>query len=225
MNGSSSTTTATATSTSGSRTTSRSTRPSAIRACRRSTPTRGPSPCGPAVAALPQRRPRSGGRQRPLHRRHEGGRPRGSRREDDGRGRLRLRRRRRPRRLHRARLDGQRALAQRRREVRRSRSMPGSRSDGSGNPMASMHGTVGDCDGDGAFDLFVPNLAEGCLYRQRDGSRRPALSRGSLFVRGGRAARSRGDASRAAARGACSSPTSTSTATTTCWWCSAARST
>jgi hypothetical protein len=37
--------------------------------------------------------------------------------------------------------------------------------DGSGHPMASMHGTVGDCDGDGAFDLFVPNLAEGCLYR------------------------------------------------------------
>ena len=37
--------------------------------------------------------------------------------------------------------------------------------DNAGNPMASMHGTVGDVDGDGAFDLFVPNLAEGCLYR------------------------------------------------------------
>jgi hypothetical protein len=37
--------------------------------------------------------------------------------------------------------------------------------DRSGHPMASMHGTVGDIDGDGRFDLFVPNLDEGCLYR------------------------------------------------------------
>jgi len=37
--------------------------------------------------------------------------------------------------------------------------------DKNGQAMASMHGTVGDCDGDLSFDLFVPNLAEGCLYR------------------------------------------------------------
>jgi hypothetical protein len=39
--------------------------------------------------------------------------------------------------------------------------------DRNGQPMASMHGTVGDVDGDGRFDLFVPNLAEGCLFRNR----------------------------------------------------------
>jgi enediyne biosynthesis protein E4 len=37
--------------------------------------------------------------------------------------------------------------------------------DKNGKPMASMHGTVGDLDGDGRFDLFVPNLEEGCLFR------------------------------------------------------------
>jgi len=37
--------------------------------------------------------------------------------------------------------------------------------DKNGQAMASMHGTVGDVDGDRAFDLFVPNLAEGCLFR------------------------------------------------------------
>jgi hypothetical protein len=37
--------------------------------------------------------------------------------------------------------------------------------DKNGQAMASMHGTVGDIDGDLAYDLFVPNLAEGCLYR------------------------------------------------------------
>src|SRR5262249_53881982 len=37
--------------------------------------------------------------------------------------------------------------------------------DKNGEAMASMHGTVGDVDGDLSFDLFVPILAEGCLYR------------------------------------------------------------
>jgi hypothetical protein len=37
--------------------------------------------------------------------------------------------------------------------------------DKNGQAMASMHGTVGDVEGDLVFDLFVPNLAEGCLYR------------------------------------------------------------
>jgi hypothetical protein len=37
--------------------------------------------------------------------------------------------------------------------------------DRSGNAMSSMHGTIGDYDGDGKLDLFVPNLAHGCLYR------------------------------------------------------------
>jgi hypothetical protein len=39
--------------------------------------------------------------------------------------------------------------------------------DRNGQAMASMHGTVGDADGDGQPDLFVPNLAEGCLYLDR----------------------------------------------------------
>ncbi len=40
--------------------------------------------------------------------------------------------------------------------------------DSNGAPMASMHGSVGDFDGDGRFDLFVPDLADGCLYRNRE---------------------------------------------------------
>ena len=39
--------------------------------------------------------------------------------------------------------------------------------DRHGNPMASMHGTIGDYDGDGLLDVFVPNLEHGCLYRNR----------------------------------------------------------
>jgi hypothetical protein len=42
--------------------------------------------------------------------------------------------------------------------------------DSSGSPMASMHGSVGDVDGDGAFDLFVPDLASGCLYHNEMGA-------------------------------------------------------
>jgi len=45
--------------------------------------------------------------------------------------------------------------------------------DKNGQAMASMHGTVGDVDGDLRFDLFVPNLAEGCLYRALLPSARP----------------------------------------------------
>ncbi|MBL8840935.1 MAG: CRTAC1 family protein [Planctomycetes bacterium] len=37
--------------------------------------------------------------------------------------------------------------------------------DGSGAPMASMHGSVGDFDGDGRFDLFVPALFTSALFR------------------------------------------------------------
>lgn len=37
--------------------------------------------------------------------------------------------------------------------------------DGDGKPMASMHGTVGDLDGDGRFDLFVPALFTSALFR------------------------------------------------------------
>ncbi len=34
-----------------------------------------------------------------------------------------------------------------------------------GAPMASMHGSCGDYDADGSIDVFVPDLARGCLYR------------------------------------------------------------
>lgn len=37
--------------------------------------------------------------------------------------------------------------------------------DRTGRPMASMHASVGDIDGDGRLDLFVPDLESGCLYR------------------------------------------------------------
>ncbi len=37
--------------------------------------------------------------------------------------------------------------------------------DGNGAPMASMHGSVGDFDGDGRFDLFVPALFTSALFR------------------------------------------------------------
>ena len=37
--------------------------------------------------------------------------------------------------------------------------------DGNGAPMPSMHGTVGDVDGDGRFDLFVPALFTSALFR------------------------------------------------------------
>ena len=37
-------------------------------------------------------------------------------------------------------------------------------SDSRGKPMASMHGSVGDVNGDGQLDLFVPDLAQGCVY-------------------------------------------------------------
>jgi hypothetical protein len=37
--------------------------------------------------------------------------------------------------------------------------------DSEGKPMAAMHGSVGDIDADGRLDVFVPDLAMGCLYR------------------------------------------------------------
>ena len=37
--------------------------------------------------------------------------------------------------------------------------------DASGKPMAAMHGSVGDIDADGRLDVFVPDLALGCLYK------------------------------------------------------------
>jgi hypothetical protein len=37
--------------------------------------------------------------------------------------------------------------------------------EGNGAPMPSMHGTVGDLDGDGRFDLFVPALFTSALFR------------------------------------------------------------
>src|SRR5688572_15845292 len=42
--------------------------------------------------------------------------------------------------------------------------------DADGAAMASMHGSIGDVDADGAFDLFVTDLASGCLYRNELGA-------------------------------------------------------
>ena len=39
--------------------------------------------------------------------------------------------------------------------------------DSAGAPMASMHVSIGDIDGDLQPDLFVPDLAQGCLYHNR----------------------------------------------------------
>jgi hypothetical protein len=41
--------------------------------------------------------------------------------------------------------------------------------DQNGRAMASMHGSLGDVDGDGRFDFFVPNLEAGCLFRNVSG--------------------------------------------------------
>jgi hypothetical protein len=38
-----------------------------------------------------------------------------------------------------------------------------------GESMASMHGSIGDFDENGLLDLFVPDLAHGCLYRNLGG--------------------------------------------------------
>lgn len=58
--------------------------------------------------------------------------------------------------------------------------------DGSGAPMASMHGSVGDFDGDGRFDLFVPALFTSALFRNlgaaaADGGATAAAAAGVLF--------------------------------------------
>jgi len=37
--------------------------------------------------------------------------------------------------------------------------------DGGGGTMSAMHASIGDYDGDGRLDLFVPTLHHGCLYR------------------------------------------------------------
>ncbi|MDF1800962.1 MAG: CRTAC1 family protein [Planctomycetota bacterium] len=39
--------------------------------------------------------------------------------------------------------------------------------DADGRPTASMHPCIGDVDGDGLLDVFVPDLAFGCLYKNR----------------------------------------------------------
>ena len=39
--------------------------------------------------------------------------------------------------------------------------------DRDGNTSASMHGSIGDFDGDGDFDIFVPDLGFGSLYRNQ----------------------------------------------------------
>ena len=41
--------------------------------------------------------------------------------------------------------------------------------DGTGKSSASMHPSIGDFDGDGDFDVFVPDLEFGCLYRNEGG--------------------------------------------------------
>ncbi len=43
--------------------------------------------------------------------------------------------------------------------------------DGYGRSSASMHPSVGDFDGDGDFDVFVPDLEFGTLYRNEGGTR------------------------------------------------------
>ena len=42
--------------------------------------------------------------------------------------------------------------------------------DGEGKPMASMHGSAGDFDDDGRFDLFVPALFTSALFRNAKGN-------------------------------------------------------
>ncbi len=53
--------------------------------------------------------------------------------------------------------------------------------DGSGAPMASMHGSIGDLDGDGRFDLFVPALFTSALFRNLGPAAAPAGSPAGLL--------------------------------------------